>query len=195
MVTSAFWDRGYAIVDDVLDQSKLDLISAAMDLSSRSGATFERADQCVTNAEDEYSPFAGEMLLRHCRTAFETIIGRELIETCAYWRIYHQGAALERHKDRAACEVSVSLPIGTEPEKAMWPLEIKDLRGEHRSIKLRPGSGLLYQGHKIEHWREPLTSQSQKQLLFHYVLKDGEFTDQALDQRKEMSFTRSTISL
>ncbi len=191
---TAFWDQGYAIVDDVLDQSKLDLVSAAMDISSRNGATLERADGCVTKAEDEYSPVAGEMLLRHCRGAFEAVIGRELVETCAYWRIYHRGAALQRHKDRTACEISVTLPIGMEPEDSMWPIWIKDLHGNPQSIELRPGAGLVYQGHKVEHWREPLTAQSQKQLLFHYILKDGEFTEHALDERKELSFTRRTVT-
>ncbi len=193
-MTSNFWNQGYAIVDGLLDQSKLNLVSAAMDVSSRNGATLERADGCVTKAEDEYSPVAGELLLRHCRAVFEEAIGRELVETCAYWRIYHHGAALGRHKDRAACEVSVTLPIATRPENTMWPIWIKDLQGNPKSIELQPGAGLIYQGHRIEHWREPLEAQSQKQLLFHYILKDGEFTDHALDKRKEMSFARRTIT-
>ena len=190
----ALTDTGFAIIPDLLDQSQVRLVSEAMEASLAIDAMRKRNDNVVTEADDEYSPPIGEMLMRHCRKTIETEIDRELVEAYAYWRIYHAGALLLRHRDREACEISVSIPISVEPSGSDWPLMIEDLNGQRRSIELSPGSAIVYLGQKIEHWRETFGGERQKQLLFHYVLKDGDSSDHALDGREELSFRWVSVS-
>ncbi|MEM6477059.1 MAG: hypothetical protein AAF687_12915 [Pseudomonadota bacterium] len=178
-----FWDRGYLIIEGLLDQGQLDLISAAMNKAEQDDVLRECTVDGIDAAMDQYSPYAGEFLLRHCRERIERHLGRELLDGFAYWRIYQSGGTLLKHIDRAACEISVSLTVEADPEAPAWPLMVVDLQGNERAIELPPGTGIVYQGHKIQHWREPFAGQSQKQLLMSYVLKDGEFADYAFDAR------------
>lgn len=182
-MSTDFWQRGYEVIDDLLDSSKIDLVSAAMEMSVRGGVMLQRNDGCVWDAQDEYSPFAGEMVLRHWRPAFERVLGCELTESYAYWRVYSRGAKLLRHKDRAACEISASVTIASEPGDQVWPLWLRDLAGNEVEARLPPGAGVIYQGHLIEHCREPFAGTRQKQMFLHYVVKDGDFAAHAFDRR------------
>ncbi|QUL38313.1 hypothetical protein [Erythrobacter sp. JK5] len=181
-MTLPFWEDGYQLVEGLLDQDKLALASAAMDHSSASGLTKLRTDPAVGHAEDEYSPRIGDMLLAHCQPAIEAVVGRALIGSYAYWRIYREGGVMQRHRDRAASEVAVSIGIGTEPGTPDWPLRIQDLHGKEMAIVIPPGAGLVYQGHAIEHWRDRLDTGAQRQLFIFYVFKDGEFANHAGDR-------------
>lgn len=193
ITTNGFWADGYAIVDDLLTDADIALVAASVDYSANRGSMVERAGGCVESAADEYGPLAGEMLLRRCRPIFEEVLGKSLVETFAYWRLYRSGGVLKKHKDRPACEISATVSIQCLPMDQSWPIEIEDLHGRHRSIELRPGSALLYQGHRVSHWRLPFTGASQVQLLFHYVIRDGDYAEHALDGHGEEPVTRLTL--
>lgn len=181
-LTSAFWEDGYQLVDGLLDESKIALASASMNLSSERGDMLHRSDPMVLNADDEYSPVIGDMLLSHCRAAIEEVVGEPLVESHAYWRIYRAGGVMKRHKDRPACEVSATITIESEDGAPDWPISIKDLKGHEKAVTIKPGAGLVYQGHKVEHWRDALPDGAHKQLFMFYVLRDGDFTQHAFDQ-------------
>lgn len=195
VLKSDFWNRGYAVVEGLLDQAKLDFASNAIGATAAKGTMRKRDDDCVRRAYDEYSPVFGEILLRHCRPMIEAAIGRELLESYAYWRIYHKGAELMPHMDRAACEISVTLTIASDPEGDIWPILVEDLEGNEVPIRIAPGSGLVYQGSRVRHWRKPLQATAQKQLLLHYVLKDGLFADHAFDKRDADPMKRRSASI
>ena len=143
-MASQFWDRGYEVVENLIEPSHIEMASKAMEVSLRTGRMRSRADDFVKAAEDEYGPVIGELLLRHCRMMIEEVAGRELVESYAYWRIYRSGAELLRHKDRAAGEVAVSITIEADPAEAVWPIKVEDLRGKEASIVLQPGSAIVY---------------------------------------------------
>jgi len=133
------------------------------------------------------------------RKKIEEKIGRKLYNTYYYDRYYFSGQQLTRHTDRDACEISVTVHIGTnlEGEDADWPIFIKtpdtyseDKKriisfGEERSIILKPGDGMLYKGCERPHWRNAMPTPKKKwfkkenkeyyyhQIFFHYVLQDG----------------------
>ena len=171
------------MVEGLLDRSKIDLAIAAMDDASKSGRMLHRDDPSVVNADDEYSPLIGEMLLRHCKPALEEVVGKPLVPSHAYWRIYRRGGVMSRHKDRAACEVSVSVTIGSEPDIGGWPLSIRDLNGKEHSLDIPVGAGVAYQGHKIEHWRDALEAEAHRQMFLFYVIEGGEFSEHAGDAK------------
>ena len=144
------------------------------------------------------------------RLKLEKIIGRKLYNTYYYDRFYFSGQKLERHMDRDACEISVSIHISTnlEDEDAKWPFWIKTpdkyadkkktqvlVPGEERSLSVKPGDGILYKGCERPHWREAMPGKVKKvfgkevepyyhQIFFHYVLQDGERAHCAWDSAR-----------
>ena len=105
------------------------------------------------------------------RHKLEKIIGRKLYNTYYYDRFYFPGQELTKHADRPACEISVSVHVGTnlEGNDADWPFCIKTptkyskedkdeiiALGESRSLILKPGDGLIYKGCERPHWRDPM---------------------------------------
>lgn len=180
-MTGAYDQDGFVVIEGLLGPSHIAMIDAAMDVSRRSGAL--APSKYVPGSDDEYSPILGELYLRHCRPAVEAAIGCSLIETYAYWRIYHEGAALEAHFDRASCEVTVSVTVSSDPADNPWPFCLEDLGGQTVAVPLVPGSAIIVQGHRIRHWREPLAGRAHKQMFLHYVHAEGDFASHAFDGR------------
>ena len=144
------------------------------------------------------------------RLKLEKIIGRKLYNTYYYDRYYFPGQELTKHADRDACEISVSVHIGTNltGDDAKWPFKIKTpdtytdkknslilVPGEERSLSLEPGDGLLYKGCERPHWRDPMPGKPKKvfgkkvelyyhQIFFHYVLADGHRAHCAWDRAR-----------
>lgn len=180
-MAGSFHERGYAVIEGLLDPSQVRMAAMAMELSHQKGAFAPGSG--VPLAEDEYGPILGEIYLRHCKAAVEAVVGSKLIETYAYWRIYHHGSQLDAHTDRESCEVTVSVTIDSKPDGASWPFGLCDLTGETAHVALDPGSAIIVQGHRITHWRDKLTGESHRQLFLHYVHADGPFADHAFDKR------------
>ena len=192
-MASQFWDRGYEVVEDLIEPSHIAMSSKAMDLVQSKGGMRSRDSGYVHGGEDEYGPVFGELLLRHCRPTIEAVVGRELIESYAYWRIYKTGAELLKHKDRPGSEIAVSITVEAEPTGNIWPLKLQDAQGIEETLILQPGSGIVYRGHEIPHWRDKLIAGSQKQLMLFYVMKDGEFSDYVFDGREDDPLTRKRV--
>ena len=100
-------------------------------------------------------------------------VGFDLLPTYTYFRVYRDGAILESHVDRAACEVSASLLIGTSSD-VIWPLWI-----DGEEITQKPGDLIIYRGCDTPHWRAPLQAPYefyQVQAFLHYVDANGPYT-------------------
>ncbi len=190
---SRFWDLGYEIVENLIEPAHIAMSSKAMDVAFGQGVMRTRDSGYVHGGEDEYGPVVGELLLRHCRPAIEKVLGRELVESYAHWRIYKPGAELLKHKDRPGSEIAVTITIEADPADDIWPIKLEDAEGNEQTVVLQPGSGIVYRGHEIPHWREKLESGSQKQLMLFYVLKDGEFTELFYDGRDGDPLTRDPV--
>ena len=124
------------------------------------------------------------------RKKLEEIIGRELYNTYYYDRYYFPGQELTKHADRAACEISVSIHIGTnlEGNDADWPFCIKTpdtytdkskkevlVPGENRSIVLKPGDGLIYKGCERPHWRDAMPTPKRRKRDIIFRRKEKEY--------------------
>lgn len=145
------------------------------------------------------------------RMKLEKEIGRKLYNTYYYDRYYFPGQELEKHVDRDACEISVTLHVSTNL-KEPWPIWIKTpdtyaderkiqilVPGEERSVILEAGDGMVYKGCERPHWRNPMPTEYKKtwygkkiekeglyyhQIFFHYVLQDGQRSHCAWDKSK-----------
>ena len=102
--------------------------------------------------------------------------GLDLLCTYAYWRMYTLNAALEKHKDRPSCEISVTIMIGSDGKP--WPIFM-----DGTEINMEPGDAAIYLGCDVEHWREEFKGDWHAQTFLHYVDKNGSFTEFAKDKR------------
>jgi len=108
----------------------------------------------------------------------EQAVGEELIPTYAYARLYSNGDVLERHKDRPACEVSVTIQLGRSHHYA-WPIYMGDQR-----FDLGEGDGVIYPGCDIEHWRDKCDGPEgyyAGQVFLHFVRKHGQHASEVGD--------------
>jgi len=84
---------------------------------------------------------------------------------------YNKGEVLARHRDRDACEIS--LTVNLQKDETDWPIWIQKPNGEEVSLNLNPGDAMMYLGCIADHWREAYQGNMQTQVFFHYVRSDG----------------------
>ncbi len=89
------------------------------------------------------------------------ILGVNIVPTYSYARKYYNNSVLKKHRDREACEISLSVHLDGDKE---WDLIIKGY-----PVSLNKGDAVLYWGHQDEHWREPYTGDSYTNVFLHYV--------------------------
>jgi hypothetical protein len=124
----------------------------------------------------------------------EEIVGEELLPTYAYARLYSNGDVLEKHTDRPACEVSVTIQLGRSHHYA-WPIYMGGMR-----FDMAEGDGVVYKGCDIEHWRDKCDGPEgyySGQVFLHYVRKNGKHTAEAGDasNRSTYSYTKNRTHL
>ena len=147
------------------------------------------SDEQVPNTYSMYGDFAMETLMMKVMPVMKKETGLDLVPTYSYARIYKKGDILKRHKDRPSCEISTTLNLGGDP----WPIFIdptgsNNVVDEYKNIHkpnapkgervdLEIGDMLIYEGCKLEHWREPFEGEHCGQVFLHYNDKKGEFKD------------------
>ena len=102
--------------------------------------------------------------------------GLKLSPTYGYSRVYTFGAVLDKHKDRHACEISVTVMIGSSGEE--WPIYM-----DGTPVHLQAGDAAVYLGCKVSHWRDEFQGDHQLQTFLHYVDADGKNKNYYMDQR------------
>jgi hypothetical protein len=158
-------------------------------IHSQTGILGTWSDPQVPNTYSIYGDFAMETLMMKVMPVMKKETGLDLVPTYSYARIYKKGDILKRHKDRPSCEISTTLNLGGDP----WPIfidptgsdnvvdEYKNIhkpnapKGER--VDLEIGDMLIYEGCKLEHWREPFEGEHCGQVFLHYNNKKGEFKD------------------
>ena len=101
-------------------------------------------------------------------------VGKELVPTYLYGRIYKKGADVFRHTDRPECEYSVTLTLDSSEEDKSWPIFMKGLDDKEYKVEMNAGDAVIYKGQEVEHWRsEKLDKDWQTQLFLHFVDSKG----------------------
>jgi len=165
-----------------------------MDISLRAGRMRLSGHNVVNDQFEEYSAVLSETLLEQLRPTIESLTGFNLSPTYSFWRLYQPGAILRPHVDRAACEVSVSISIASEPKKSVWPLFITDLNGTDVCLNLRSSDAVIYMGCDLPHWREMLEDGVCYNLFLHYVRKDGPRARYIYDMRNSLAAPKASAS-
>ena len=142
-------------------------------------------DTQILNTYSIYGDPTFDTLLMKILPVMKKETGLEVVPTYSYARMYKKGDILKRHKDRPSCEISTTLNLGGEP----WPIFIDptgsdNVIDEHKNIHkpnapkgervdLEIGDMLIYEGCKLEHWREPFEGDNCGQVFLHYNNVDG----------------------
>lgn len=134
-------------------------------------------ENCLTG--DDQAPDSGVYYNYHsflellCEKTPEIskFLGEPVLPTYAYARVYHKGSTLDRHKDREACEISVTLHLSGD---SRWPIYIRNPKGEEIELNLDSGEGMMYLGCDAEHWRNKFEGVEFVQVFLHYVRSRGE---------------------
>jgi predicted 2-oxoglutarate/Fe(II)-dependent dioxygenase YbiX len=116
------------------------------------------------------------------------ILEETVLPTYTYGRVYKNGSILEKHKDRDACEISLTLHLGGDNH---WPICIKTPEGENNCIVIAPGDAIMYRGTIAEHWRDAYEGEEYVQVFLHYVRSKGEcsYTYFDKEQNKDLQIT------
>lgn len=138
----------------------------------------------VPNSLGGYGDQVFDGLLEYVRPQVEKRCGLGLLPTYSHFRLYRRGDALRRHRDRPACEISVTLNVGQEPDEP-WPIYIERDGAPHAAL-LAPGDAMLYRGCDCFHWRNAYQGSRLVQVFLHYVDRDGPHADQKYDGRQSL---------
>ena len=188
--------HGYLIIKNLYNPTELyhpvpSIRGSIKYFGSKDKFVHEPEEKQVVGSVARYSHPQYKTIHTNIRLILQDILGKELYNTYYYDRYYFAGQRLDRHSDRDACEVSVSVQVSTNSDQP-WPFCIETPNGEERACTLQNGWGLLYKGCERQHWRDPLKSRYTRkrdklknwitkkkddtyhhQIFFHYVLADG----------------------
>jgi hypothetical protein len=126
-----------------------------------------------SHAVTNFGPFLELLCIKNIEVA--NLVSEMVLPTYSYARIYKHGNILERHLDRPACEISLSVHLQGDKE---WPIYMEKPTGEIVGVVLRPGDAVLYLGCDTPHWRDAYDGEEYGQVFLHYVLSNGIHSDQ-----------------
>jgi hypothetical protein len=142
---------------------------------------------------NQYPPL--QTFLWALTAAMEQVTRRSLIPTYDFFRIYREGDICRVHRDRPACEHSLSLTLDYSDD-VVWPLEVgrlgedgpQDLFADgfgdepHAVLMMQVGDAVAYRGVEHRHGRvNPNPNMWSAHLFLHWVDKGGPHAGQAFD--------------
>ena len=163
------WSKNYTVIPGFLDSCSAKELSdefrAFADREGLTGDSQTEESQSVYN----YLPFL-EILCQKCPEV-SIAIGETVLPTYTYARVYKNGAVLEGHTDRNACEISLTVNLDGDQE---WPIWIETPDGKEVRVSLNPGDAMIYLGCTARHWREEYKGDWYTQCFLHYVRSRGD---------------------
>ncbi len=178
-----FAQNGYAVVRAFLAPALTDFFWQYVRMRAAFGLLTHRG-KLVPTAPAAYGDAAFETLLETARPTVEAVAGCRLLPTYSIVRVYSRGEMLHRHRDRPACEISVTVNVGQIPD-APWPIHIAGAKGDGTAT-LSPGDAMIYRGVALKHWREAYPGAQLGQVFLHYVDRDGPYAAHKFDGRPSL---------
>ena len=185
-----FEENGYVVLTGALPQEELQRLTQHMFDLHKQGKMV-KDDQCPESDAIYGDPEFENILAAFAKPIGDTV-GRELIPTYTYARIYRPGEILKKHKDRPSCEISATLTLGYDG-KYIWPIYFDEEK--EVQVDLEPGDLAIYKGCEVAHWRKPFKGNWHVQVFLHYVDANGPYKDQAYDGRPALGLDASTKNL
>jgi hypothetical protein len=173
----------YKLIKNFLTKEEINLLKDYCRIKHR--LNFDSFDDVQNDNNDTY--FYGDPIMESLMVnkveIMEKETGLELLPTYAFWRMYTLNSDLKKHLDKPACEISVTVMLGSDGTK--WPIFI-----DGAEIELEPGDGAIYLGCDLVHWREEFKGDWHAQTFLHYVDKNGPHKEWYKNKRPLFGITR-----
>jgi hypothetical protein len=145
-----------------------------------------QGDSQAPNSHSMYNFMPFVRLLVGRVSQVSELLGEEVLPTYTYARVYKDGSELLRHRDRPACEISLTLNLSKDTN---WPIYFQRPDGSETSVELEPGDAVMYLGCQADHWRNKFEGQECVQLFMHYVRSYGPKSWAYFDKRQQQAPT------
>ena len=133
---------------------------------------FSHDDQCPSSLSLGCDPGL-DAVMEWIRPEVGRLVGFELAPTYSYTRRYAKGELLARHRDRAACEISVTISIQIPKGAGPSIMYVKPPHAEEAKVEMLEGDGCIYAGTEVEHWRNRFRVGGYIQLFLHFIARRG----------------------
>jgi len=190
MKTSDYFEKnGYVVLTGALNEQTCNELTKYMfDLFEKGELT--RDAQCPLS-DAVYGTPVFDKLLQDFAGPIGHHVGRKLLPTYTYARIYRPGEVLKKHKDRPACEISATVTLGFD-SKPVWPIFADEFK--QTAVTLDKGDMMVYKGCELLHWREEFKGKWHVQVFLHYVDANGPYKDHYRDGRPEFGVQKEVIN-
>ncbi|UDY33948.1 hypothetical protein [Dermatobacter hominis] len=178
--TAAYPQDGYVVLPRLLPDATVRLLYEQFGLLGETGSL--SIDSQVPGSYKVYGSPVFDALLPMLVPVVSEVVGREVVPTYTFTRLYRRGQELVAHRDRPACEHSMSLHIASSGPSE-WPLWFRKDAEASRSVVLEPGDAVVYRGNDVLHWRRPLEDDWYLQCFLHFVDAEGPYRDERFDRR------------
>jgi hypothetical protein len=188
-----FEKHGCVLVKNFIDEQTISVISQYFENKILRGEWVESDTKDPTSRFAYYADPLIEVLLQSSTEAVESAVGKELLPTYSYSRIYQAGERLKPHFDRESCEISVTVNVAAKGEFS--PVYTQYGQNDPEKHLLGPGDAVIYMGCDVMHWRQPLKQgQLNVQFMLHYVDRNGPNAKYVKDQRPAYGMDQNTRS-
>ena len=186
-----YTSTGVAMVPCLVGAEGLGIIRHYLDLVGHNGG-FSTESAQVPGSFVLYGDPLVDSLMGSLVPFVSAVVGVDVLPTYSYTRVYLRGQSLRAHRDRLACEHSLTLHLASAPgvDEEAWPVWFEDSTGSRRPQVLAPGDAALYRGNELLHWREPCPVDWFVQTFLHYVDPSGPAACHALDGRTSLGVRR-----
>jgi PKHD-type hydroxylase len=175
-----FEKNGYLVLKDAFNLQQCNHLVEHMFTLHKEGKLVK--DEQCPESDAIYGDPVFDEILQKFSDPIGKAVGRSLLPTYTYARIYRPGEILKKHKDRPACEISATLTLGYDA-KSVWPIFFDEERCI--PVDLEPGELAVYKGCEILHWRPPFKGNWHVQVFFHYVDANGPYKHHHKDGRSD----------
>ncbi len=119
-------------------------------------------------------PVTGSLHMRLAKLV-SNIVGRTVLPSYSFLGCYLEGSVLRRHTDRPSCQYNLSIVFDMCDMQGNpvdpWPIY---LHANKKTVacNLEVGSGVVYRGTDIEHWRDALPPGQRAIVCFYHFVND-----------------------
>jgi len=164
--------NSYVVIDNFIPPERAGELATVMEETYRHYPESFTTTSTCPRSPSTYDMWAFVELLVEKIPLMASITEEPMFPTYSYARMYKNGETLKKHTDRGACEVSVTLHLGSDGVE--WPIYFETPNKQTVAVNLKPGQAAVYLGCVAPHWRETYEGTDYKQVFLHYVRARGE---------------------
>lgn len=181
-----FEKNGYVVLKNALTKEECNFLVEHMFKLKEEGKLVND-EQCPLSDAIYGDPIFDSILQKFAEPIGQNV-GRKLLPTYTYARIYRPGEILKKHKDRPSCEISATLTLGYDA-KNVWPIFFDEEK--ETPVSLETGELAVYKGCEVVHWRTAFKGNWHVQVFLHYVDANGPYKNHVLDGRSSLGVEKT----